>query len=394
MEIQQDTTWDVVISGAGPAGLTAGILCAQAGMRVMICEAGTRPAPFPRGETVHDDPLLSQLLGPGFMEKIAVHKTGLRRFLIPGAKKIVEVTRKKESYIFEWDQFIKGLWDKAVETGVHLEFGKKVISPVIEQDRCVGVRVASGDVIRGKTVLACDGSSSLLGQAVGLDYQAMNCPITKTLLSSYRDTYPGLLFYFITRGELEFAPRFPPAVAFFFPRGNGKCEAGMMVLTSAALSLSGQCDLPDDKEMLRVWRKVQTTHPQISRLMEGTRKDFESATSIPSAKKPGKAMTVPGLILIGDALGFVEASGASGLLSSMKGAQFVADYLDQHRTATWSRDSMQDFNQAFDSSDISKKIRTVYSVVIPFINFVFARLQTSKRINRNWWLIRWFYLMG
>ena len=51
-----DKELDVIIAGAGPAGMTAGIYCARAGLDTMVFEQG-----IPGGQTNLTDYLLSIL---------------------------------------------------------------------------------------------------------------------------------------------------------------------------------------------------------------------------------------------------------------------------------------------------------------------------------------------
>ncbi len=75
-----EKTYDVLISGAGPAGLTAAIACARWGLKTLIVERENTPGKYPRGETIHDHPILDEFLGEGFIHEIALHTAGGRNF--------------------------------------------------------------------------------------------------------------------------------------------------------------------------------------------------------------------------------------------------------------------------------------------------------------------------
>jgi len=71
-----------IIVGGGPAGLTAGIVATQLNKKVLILEKGERPAPKPRGETIHQYDLLDKLLGKEFLPTISKHDTPDRLFAV------------------------------------------------------------------------------------------------------------------------------------------------------------------------------------------------------------------------------------------------------------------------------------------------------------------------
>ncbi|MFC1853242.1 NAD(P)/FAD-dependent oxidoreductase, partial [candidate division CSSED10-310 bacterium] len=322
---------------------------------------------------------------------ITTHQTALRKFNSPAVKKYFEIRRQTPSLIFKWEHYIDRLWEIGSQQGVEFSFNTEVKAPLLKDNICLGLRLENGTEIFGRTTLACDGHSSPLGKAAGIDYRAMNCPIVKSLRSEFKAEYSGFEFFFIAQGQLPDAPQFPPAVVFVFPRGSGLCEVGLMVFRSTAAKLKRFWIMPDEKEIHRVWLKLIETYPRFSELMRHTTVEFEHVTSIPCAKMHKTAMIRPGLICIGDSVGFVEASGASGILAAMKSARFVATFLSQNARSAWTTQSQAQFNIAFQESSIYKRINKLYRMVLPVLNFVFAGLRTPEKINNYWFLVKLFY---
>jgi len=390
----KDKLWDVVISGAGPAGLAAGIFCARTGLRTLVCEKGMRPSPFPRGETVHPDKILDDLLGDHWLEDNSLYQTSLRKFNSPGVQQWFEIQRKTPSLIFHWDTFIDRLWQRATDVGVEFAFNKEVVSPLFKGTICHGIQCKDGSKLFGRTILVCDGHTSRLGQSQGVPYQKMNSPMVKCLLSNFQSEYSGFEYFFIAAGEIDRSPHFPPAIAYIFPRGSDVCEAGLMVFNSAAMILHPRCIIPDEKEMLKTWQYIKATYPRLSDLLKDTKVELEEVTALPHTKIQSTENSIPGLIFLGDSIGFIEASGASGILSSMKSAQLTAEFLIQHSPLTWTPSLDVRFTTFFQKSPVYKRLKTLNFIVITVLNFIFARIRTGQKINRHWWLVKLFYKLG
>ncbi|PKK85643.1 MAG: hypothetical protein CVT48_04575 [Thermoplasmata archaeon HGW-Thermoplasmata-1] len=381
--------WDILISGSGPSGLAAGIAAARRGMTVCICEKAAHPGPMPRGETVHDHPIFTELLGEGFMESISLHATEKRRYNSPCSLKQLDFVRSTPSIVFRWEEFICRLYENALGADVTFRFGCKVVSGLIGEDGvCRGVELSPGGRIYARTVLACDGHGSSLGRQSGVCYGHINLPTVKRLASGFNGDYPGFEFFFITQGMLDYAPRFPPAVIFVFPRESGHCETGMTVFTRVAESLCKKCDIPSREETLRVWKRLVLDYPRFSELMKGTKIELEYYTELPNAKLHEPPMAIPGLALIGDSAGFIEASGGSGISSSLQEAAICAEFLSQADAPAWDEPLVQRFNKHMTDSGIYRHIRKVYRLIGIFQQLFFGIVRTAKGVNRNWWLLK------
>ncbi len=385
--------FDVLISGAGPAGLSAGILCAEEGMNVIICEKAEKPGPRPRAETVYDHPLFDRLIEPGFMKKIALYETSGRKFNSPGARKSfsINLSKGRVSCVFEWDDLIEGYYRRAREAGVTFLFNTEVIEPLMEGDVCKGVILADGRRLRGKTTLACDGHTSRLGRFAGIDYERINSIIIKSVVKNFESNYPGFEYFFIAHDELEYAPGFPPIVGFVFPRGNGMAETGLYIPSGAAYKIDPRGLAVDYDDVSRVWQKVKESYPGLSDIMAGTEVVHEEVTGIPVGALHEEAVMVPGLIFAGDTIGFLEATGASGIVTAMENAAFIHVFLKEKCDREWDAALKDEFNDAFRKSETFCYVKKRYAMTDFFFGTVFARFRTAKKINRHWWFVKMVY---
>ncbi|HUN53882.1 MAG TPA: NAD(P)/FAD-dependent oxidoreductase [Smithella sp.] len=383
---------DVIISGAGPAGLACAIFCARSGLSVLVLEKADRPGPEPRGETARPHEIFEDLLGKDFMSSISLHRTSARRFNSPGAEKSFEIQRKHSSYIFDWHVFIARLFEEALKAGVKFSMGTSVAGAIIENGICRGVVTANGEELMAHTILDCMGHTSVLGKKAGIDYRRLNNPMIKSLISNFKGEYRGMEFFFIPAGSLHYAPSFPPCLTFIFPRNDDKCEIGLMIMSGPAAKLGLR--LPDSAEQLRVWHELKSGYPRFSGQIKGSRVDYEGLTCLTMAGLQPEGVIIPGLIHLGDAIGFVEASGGCGLASSLQNARFAADFAACNRAHAWNAERQDAYNRSFRASLIYRHIRKVYRLVLPALNFIFARLKTPGRVNRHWWLVKLFYKLG
>jgi flavin-dependent dehydrogenase len=386
--------YDVIISGAGPAGLSTGIFCARQGLSVVIFEKESKPSPLPRGETVHDHPVFTELLGDKFLENLALNKTAARKFNSPNSLQALEIQRKTSSIVFDWEKFIDRLVVKATEAGVIIKTNSEVIGLLEENNQAIGLKLANGEKILGHTVIVADGHQSKIGTQLGIPYNSYNCKMVKCLVSNFHGTYRGFEYFFLPTGVLDYAPRFPPSIVFIFPRENDKCEIGLMVLNHAAEKLGDACVVPTDQELLEVWHKIITTYPKLHETLKGITTDLEYTTAIPTAGMYSSAMPIPGLILIGDSFGFVEASGGSGISASLQAAKFVAHFLTTRASSPWNGADREQFNSIFAQTHIYKHIQKVYRLILMVQRLVFVKWRTPTKINKKWWLIKILYKFG
>ncbi|MHA1233761.1 MAG: NAD(P)/FAD-dependent oxidoreductase [Promethearchaeota archaeon] len=394
MALNNSSIFDFVIVGAGPAGLTASIVAAKEGFKVVVIEKGEQAGPKPRGEGMGYYSIVDEILGKDFLPSIGFKSNGDRVWHSPGNLQITTTYREYPHYFFEWREFIDRFVEKAKEVGVNILLKSEVIEPIEKNGICVGINYKdeSGNIneIYGKAILDCSGYTGVIGRYYGIPYdEEINCPIIKCLVSEANieiEKTPGLQFFFIGNGDLSYSPNFPPSVAYVFPLENKRLEVGLM-LRMAQVPQMKTVIVPDNKEILSVWDNLKKNYPGFSEFFKAAKIDYEEVTVLPNARMVKNFVPRPGVVLIGDSAGFINPFGSSGLYYSMEMSQFwvknVAKKMKE-KEDIWSAENINEYKTAFENNDVYKEVKGLYNLIGAFEYKIFNRLRTSDKINKKW----------
>ena len=386
--------FDFVIVGAGPAGLTASIVAAREGFKVVVIEKGEQAGPKPRGEGMGYYPIVDDILGKDFLPSIGLKSNGGRVWHSPGDLQVTTTYPEYPHYFFEWREFIDRFVEKAEEVGVDILLNSEVMEPVEKNGLIIGLKYkdSSSNIndIYGKAILDCSGYSGVIGKHYGVPYdEEINCPIIKCLISEanidIKET-PDLNFFFIGNGDLDYSPNFPPCVAYIFPLEDKRVEVGLM-LRMAQVPQMKTVKIPTNDEIKMVWGKLKNTYPGFSEFFKGARIDYEEVTAIPNARMVENYVPYPGVVLIGDSAGFINPFGSSGLFYSMKMANVWVKNIAKKmkdKEDIWSAENVEEYKMVFENGDVYKEVKGLYNLIGAFEYKIFNRLRTSEKINKKW----------
>jgi flavin-dependent dehydrogenase len=301
---------EALVIGAGPAGSVAALTLARAGVRVRLIDR----ASFPR------DKLCGDTLNPGslsILDRLGIG-AGVRSRALPITG--MTVTGPGAQVSADYPDGLRGmsltrrcldqlLLDAAAAAGACVDTGVAVSDPVTEGDRVVGVRLAGGGrgELRAPVVIAADGRGSRIAARV------------------------KLAAYARTPRRWAFGAYFSQ-VARMSPRGEMHIRRGAYIgvaplpggLTNVSVVTDGHGPLPTPRaEQQAIVRRALEADAVL-------RDRFAGATQVSPVTVMGplavnaRAAGCPGLLLAGDAAGFVDPMTGDGLRFALRGGELAA----------------------------------------------------------------------
>lgn len=163
---------DVIVAGGGPAGITAAITCAKAGLKVLLIERGKFcGAKNMFGGAIYAQPMKE--IFPNFEENAPLErKTSEHKYAILTENEGTVISYKNQysentSYSVIRSKFDRWMGDEAQKAGVIILDETVVLAPIVDNDYVVGVKTELEDIY-AKVVILADGVNSLLAKQLGL----------------------------------------------------------------------------------------------------------------------------------------------------------------------------------------------------------------------------------
>jgi len=171
-----DDKFDSIVVGAGPAGISAAITMARAGLNVAVLERGE----YAGAKNVQGAVLYSKMLQdviPEFWKDCPLERAIVEeRVFVLTEKAGLQIGYKSAEYDIEpancytiiRTPFDRWYAKKAEEAGVSLLTGVTVSDVIKKEGAIVGVKSSEGDELFADVIIACDGVNSILAQKAGI----------------------------------------------------------------------------------------------------------------------------------------------------------------------------------------------------------------------------------
>lgn len=312
------TEFDVIISGAGPAGSTCALTLHNSGLRVALLDKDTFPRDKICGDAVSsvakrilrqiNPELETNLLD--FAPKSNITKAKLHS---PNFETL-EFSFSKTGHCIRRRDFDTWLFDLAKNhTDITVMQGAKVKDAFVQAEQA-GVVLDNGQTLTAKVLVACDGAHSVIAKKLGgfkVDRKHYSGAVRQYYSNVKGLTGDALEVYFL-KGYL-------PGYFWIFPLSNGEANVGFGMLSET---------IAKEKIDLK-----QQLHAIINQIPE-VRERFAQATPLEDVKGFGlplgsRKYNISGqrFMLCGDAASLIDPFSGEGIETAMESGRFAADYI-------------------------------------------------------------------
>ncbi len=314
---------DVVVIGAGPAGIHAAFLLANAGLKVVLFEAQNH---------VGDRAICSGVVGDEAFSRFDLPKQPILseirciQAVSPGGRKLEHRTDGPLAQVIDKAQFNRSLAQRAVDAGVELQLGCWVNSLNVEK-HSVEVQYRHTETgpatVRAQVAVITTGVNGSLSHALGLARPRQFLRAVQTEMSLPPNGHGNATRVFVGQGVA------PGAFGWEIPLGNNRFKVGLMTEEN-----------PD---------------PYFAGLIRRIAPNADLATMRIDRKGIAQASVgrcvVDRVIAAGEAAGHIKTTTGGGIYYGLLSAELVADVLIRaFRTNNFSARSLGEFERYWRST--------------------------------------------
>ncbi len=360
--------FDAIVAGAGPAGSSAALAMARAGLRVALIERGEYPgAKNVSGAALYAPNLLADLL-PEYWEEAPVERYLTRRVVtLLGQEAAVSLDFRTNhfskppynGFTMLRPKFDRWLANKAEEAGTLLISSTVVDDLLYKNERVAGVRCRRQDGdLYAPIVIAADGANSFLAKKAGLQHEFRGDEMTLGVKEVVRLDAHTIEERFNLNGDEGMTNE-------YVGYATGEVKGGGFLYTNRdTLSLGVVVQIASlAQKKMRAYELLDQfkQHPAIAPLVRDSVTLEYSAHMIPEG---GWAMlptlSRAGLMVAGDAAGFVFAAGLflEGMnFAIASGLAAAATAQEAHANQDFSAESMARYRKQLESSFVLKDLK-------------------------------------
>jgi digeranylgeranylglycerophospholipid reductase len=310
-----ESEYDVIVVGAGVAGLAAGAAAARAGAKTLVVDAADEIARKVKGEVLKaENTIIEKILGKPIPQELVNGVSKRRRIYSPSCKKQMLNEPKAESILIEYRPFMHEIAKACIESGATLALNTEVDGIVLnDREEVCGIKCTTpaGEKItlNSKAVVAADGHSSRLREQANL--AAPNaCATYKIVVEGASIPDDDVLEFMLINN--------PAGAIWIFPKGGGSAECG--------ITIWDQSPEAQNADLEETWEQYRAEHPILRERLKGA---SYTLTSVDKLIFGGvvRDFVRPGFVMVGDAAGQVGAKGASGVLAGLSMGYEAGEFL-------------------------------------------------------------------
>ena len=347
--------YDVVISGAGPAGATTAYFLAKAGKRVALLEKQR----FPRDKRCGDAwcaPALDLLEEMGVLQSLeadgAVQWVRSGGLVSPSGISFVSPDEGPREGAPRVAAIRRMICDERIARSAEAAGAELIEDASVQSTRLNGVwtvRCKDGRELEGRALVAADGAKSKIARALGVVNSGANSAASRQYIrgGTHRFTSDGVLLY----------PEYVlPGYVAFFRHSNGDIDVGCYVLPGGSTPPS---------QLKALLREKVSTDPFVREVL-GDHAEAIEPPGISPLRLGGERRTFgEALLVVGDAAGQTDPLTGEGIHTAMVAAKIAAGTLtealdagdlSEARLANYQRGWMNAFGREFAVSAAAGRI--------------------------------------
>ncbi|MEE9426327.1 MAG: NAD(P)/FAD-dependent oxidoreductase [Methylococcales bacterium] len=366
----QNSNYDVIVAGGGPAGSTAATLLAQYGHRVLLLEKGSHPR-FHIGESMlpFGEPVM-QRLGIDWSQ-FGIAKGGAEFIDETNNKRMYfQLSGERQAYQIERAEFDEALFVNAQKYGVETHQNTAVTSINIDEH---GVTVSTDNSsFQSRYLIDATGRSAMMGRHNRSIDRIENLG-KFALYTHFSQVTSHSATKFFQQGNIV-VPIVDIGWIWIIPLAGRKVSVGLVVNKQR----------PAGEATIALFQRYLQQSDFLEQLLDGATQDWpirsEANFSYVNQQRYGERY-----VCCGDAAGFLDPVFSSGVFLALTGGEMVADRL--HQGLTEKREADADLH-AVDDADYDLGFSTMRVFIERFyhtslMNNVFFEADRDDGIKRD-----------
>lgn len=320
--------YDVIVVGAGPAGSVAAKLCADKGLKTLICEMGRKPGEKNcSGTTI---PLLNIYEEFPWMNdpEMPINRnvySNTHYWVFPDGKRWFKTEAGNYNSSPRAVNVYRDMWDswlakKAVEAGAELRTSTTIWDVIKERDVVTGVVTHKGEKIHSEIVIAADGVNSMTSIKAGLRDRWKPDEYGVCIKYDFESTPEHIQVAFNdVNGQVANESWFGG------PWSSGKQAYCWLFPNYDSISVGWWGLLSDLKENMFVLMQKFLEHPLVKTKLKGAKPRYYSVRNLNICQYGVERTSADGIMAVGDAAGFSCTFEGCGLPAALWSGKFAAE---------------------------------------------------------------------